>query len=66
MHALELVFIVLQMFTIAFQPDSYEMGDLVIYDSKLCILQDVHNTHLVFRSFNIVDIDSGTVWPNIN
>ena len=41
------------------QPDRFEIGDPVIFNSRVCVVQAVQNTHLGYKSYNIVDCETG-------
>ena len=43
----------------ASQPDRFDIGDPVIFNNKVSIVQDVQNTHLGYKSYNVVDYESG-------
>ena len=40
---------------------NYEIGQLVAVNDKLCSILDIQKTNLGFRSYSVVEVDSGIV-----
>lgn len=41
--------------------DVFEVGDIVVYDNNLYMLDSIQNTHLGYRSYNIRSLENGTI-----
>ena len=45
----------------AASPAVFQVGDLVLYQTKLCIIEGIVNTAFGYKTFNIADLDTGVV-----